>query len=95
MYSLAIKKYSNTLIGAPAFGINSSAYVAEIIRSGIESIDNGQMQATRALGLSYSQAMIDIVIPQAIKQILPTLVSEFIALLKEASIIGLLEVLIY
>lgn len=76
------------IIGALAFGINSSAYVAEIIRSGIESIDNGQMQAARALGLSYSQAMIDIVIPQAIKQILPTLVSEFIALLKETSIIG-------
>lgn len=76
------------IIGALAFGINSSAYVAEIIRSGIESIDNGQMQAARALGLSYSQAMIDVVIPQAIKQILPTLVSEFIALLKETSIIG-------
>lgn len=76
------------IVGALSFGMNSAAYVAEIIRAGIEGLDKGQMEAGRALGLSYSQTMIQIIIPQAIKKILPTLVSEFITLLKETSIIG-------
>ncbi len=76
------------IIGAIAFGLNSGAYVAEIIRAGIEGLDKGQMEAGRALGLSYGQAMKKIIIPQAIKNILPALVSEFITLLKETSIIG-------
>lgn len=76
------------IIGAIAFGLNSGAYVAEIIRAGIEGLDKGQMEAGRALGLSYAQTMKKIIIPQAIKNILPALVSEFITLLKETSIIG-------
>ena len=76
------------LIAAIAFGINSSAYVAEIIRAGIQSLDKGQMEAARALGMGYAMSMKEIIIPQAIKRILPPLVSEFIALLKETSIVG-------
>ncbi len=77
------------IIGGIAFGLNSGAYVAEIIRAGIEGLDKGQMEAGRALGLSYSQAMRKIIVPQAVKNILPALVSEFITLLKETSIIGI------
>ncbi|MBW5410168.1 amino acid ABC transporter permease [Brachyspira hampsonii] len=76
------------IIAAIAFGINSGAYVAEIIRAGIQSLDKGQMEAARALGMNYSMAMKEIIIPQAIKKILPPLVSEFIALLKETSVVG-------
>lgn len=76
------------IVGGVAFGLNSGAYVAEIIRAGIEALDKGQMEAGRALGLSYSQTMKEIIVPQAIKNILPALVSEFITLLKETSIIG-------
>lgn len=71
-----------------AFGINSGAYVTEIIRSGINSIDNGQMEAGRSLGLSYLQTMHLIILPQAFKNVLPALGNEFIALLKETSISG-------
>ncbi len=70
------------------FGINSGAYVAEIIRGGIESIDAGQMEAGRSLGFSYVKTMIYIVIPQAFKNVLPSLLNEFIALLKETSVAG-------
>ena len=76
------------LIAAISFGINSGAYVAEIIRAGIEGLDKGQMEAARALGLNYTQSMKEVIIPQAIKKILPALVSEFITLLKETSIVG-------
>ena len=76
------------VIAALSFGINSGAYVAEIIRAGIQGLDKGQMEAARALGMPYKLAMQDIIIPQAIKKILPTLVSEFITLLKETSIVG-------
>ena len=71
-----------------AFGINSGAYVAEIIRSGIMSIDQGQTEAGRSLGLNFSQTMRLIIIPQAFKNVLPALVNEFIVLIKETSIIG-------
>ena len=71
-----------------AFGINSGAYVSENIRAGIMSVDKGQMEAGRALGLSWLQTMIKIVIPQAFKNIIPAIGNEMIALLKETSIIG-------
>ena len=70
------------------FGLNSAAYISEIMRSGIMSVDNGQMEAGRAVGLSFSTSMIKIVIPQAIKNILPTLGNEFIALVKETSVVS-------
>ncbi|WP_058486288.1 amino acid ABC transporter permease [Defluviitalea phaphyphila] len=76
------------LVAGLAFGINSGAYVAEIIRAGIQGLDKGQMEAARSLGMSYGMAMYYIIIPQAIKNILPALVSEFIILLKETSIVG-------
>ena len=71
-----------------AFGINSGAYVAEIIRGGIMSIDNGQFEAGRSLGYNYVQTMIYIIIPQVFKAILPTLCNEFIVLIKETSVAG-------
>lgn len=71
-----------------AFGINSGAYVAEIFRGGIMSIDNGQFEAGRSLGFNYLQTMIYVVIPQMFKNALPTLCNEFIALLKETSVAG-------
>ena len=71
-----------------AFGINSGAYVAEIIRSGIISIDRGQMEAGRSLGFSYVRTMIYIILPQAFKNALPALGNEVIALLKETSVVG-------
>ena len=70
------------------FGLNSGAYISEIMRSGILSVDGGQMEAGRAVGLSFSTTMIKIVIPQAIKNILPTLGNEFIALIKETSVVS-------
>lgn len=76
------------LVAVVAFGINSGAYVAEIIRSGIMSIDKGQMEAGRSLGLSYWQTMKEVILPQAFKNVLPALGNEFIVLLKETSISG-------
>ena len=70
------------------FGLNSGAYVSEIMRAGILSIDPGQMEAGRALGLSYASTMIKIVVPQAIKNILPTLGNEFIILVKDTSVVS-------
>ena len=70
------------------FGLNSGAYISEIMRSGIQSVDGGQMEAGRAVGLSFGTTMIKIVIPQAIKNILPTLGNEFIALVKETSVVS-------
>ena len=75
-------------VASVAFGINSGAYVAELIRAGIQAVDKGQMEAARSLGFSYGQFMRYIIIPQAIKNILPALVSEFIVLLKETAIAG-------
>ena len=76
------------LIAIMAFGINSGAYVAEIFRSGIMSIDEGQFEAGRSLGFSYIKTMQYIIIPQAFKSVLPTLANEFIVLLKETSVAG-------
>lgn len=75
-------------IAVIAFGINSGAYVAEIFRSGINSVDNGQFEAGRSLGFNYTKTMIYIIIPQAFKNVLPTLCNEFIVLLKETSVAG-------
>ena len=76
------------LIASLAFGINSGAYVAEILRGGIMSIDKGQFEAGRSLGFNYVQTMIYVIIPQVLKNVLPTLLNEFIALLKETSVAG-------
>ncbi len=70
------------------FGLNSGAYISEIMRSGIQSVDPGQMEAGRALGLSFGTTMMKIVIPQAVKNILPTLGNEFISLVKETSVVS-------
>jgi polar amino acid transport system permease protein len=70
------------------FGLNSGAYISEIMRSGIQSVDIGQMEAGRAVGLSFGTTMMKIVIPQAIKNILPTLGNEFTALIKETSVVS-------
>ena len=79
---------NGTMVAIFAFGINSGAYVAEIFRGGIMSIDNGQFEAGRSLGLNYFQTMIYVIIPQVVKAILPTLCNEFIVLLKETSVAG-------
>lgn len=79
---------SKTMVAVVTFGINSGAYVAEIFRSGILSVDAGQMEAGRSLGLGYVDTMTQIIMPQAIKNCLPALVNEMIALLKETSICG-------
>lgn len=74
------------------FGLNSGAYVSEIMRSGIQSVDAGQLEAGRAVGLSFWTAMLKIVIPQSIKNILPTLGNEFIVLIKETSVVSFIAV---
>lgn len=76
------------IIAAIAFGINSGAYVSEIFRAGIQSIDRGQTEAGRSLGLNAKQTMIKIVLPQAVKNIFPALCNEFIVLIKETAIVG-------
>ena len=83
---------NGTMVAALAFGLNSGAYVAEIVRGGIMSIDNGQFEAGRSLGFNYVQTMRFIVIPQVIKNVLPSLANEFIALLKETSVAGYVAV---
>ena len=79
-------------VGIIVFGLNSAAYVSEIMRGGINSVDSGQLTAGRALGLSYPITMIKIVIPQAIKNILPTLGNEFITLIKETSVVSFIDI---
>ena len=79
---------NKVVVAILTFGINSGAYVAEIFRSGIMSIDKGQMEAGRSLGLGYAKTMQRIILPQAVKNVLPALVNEMITLLKETSICG-------
>ena len=79
---------NKTLVAVMAFGFNSGAYVAEIFRSGIMSIDDGQFEAGRSLGFNYAQTMFYIIMPQAFKNVLPSLGNEFIVLLKETSVSG-------
>ena len=81
------------LVGIISFGLNSAAYVAEIIRAGIDSVDVGQKEAAKTLGLSYNQKMFNIVLPQAIKNIMPALGNEFITLLKETSVAGYIGII--
>lgn len=89
MYFVILKTCdSKVVVAIIAFGINSGAYIAEIFRSGIMSIDKGQMEAGRSLGLSYATTMQKIILPQAVKNVLPALVNEMITLLKETSICG-------
>lgn len=76
------------LVAVIAFGLNSAAYVAEIIRGGIQAIDVGQMEAARSLGFGYVESMCLVVLPQALKNVLPALVNEFITLLKETAVAG-------
>ena len=79
---------SGEVVAMAVFGLNSGAYISEIMRSGIQSVDAGQLEAGRAVGLSFSVSMVKIVIPQAVKNILPTLGNEFISLIKETSIVS-------
>lgn len=89
MYFVVFASCNNKiLVASISFGINSGAYIAEIMRSGIMSIDKGQMEAGRSLGLNYSTTMTRIIMPQAVKNILPALVNEMITLLKETSVCG-------
>lgn len=87
-YVILASSKNKLMVGMIAFGINSGAYVAEIVRSGIMSVDNGQFEAGRSLGFNYVQTMRYIIIPQAFKTVLPTLANEFIVLLKETSVAG-------
>ena len=89
MYFIIMSSSRNgVLIAVLSFGINSGAYVAEIVRAGILAVDKGQTEAGRALGLSKAQTMIYIILPQAVKNVLPPLGNEFIVLLKETAIVG-------
>ena len=81
-------KLTGVQVSMLVFGLNSGAYISEIMRSGIQSVDPGQMEAGRAVGLSFGASMSKIVIPQAVKNILPTLGNEFIALIKETSVVS-------
>lgn len=87
-FVILISEQNGVIVAIVAFGFNSAAYVAEIFRGGIMSIDNGQFEAGRSLGFNYVQTMAHIVIPQTVKATLPTLLNEVIALLKETSVAG-------
>lgn len=87
--NLDIPKFAAAIL---ALTLNSGAYVAEIIRSGIQSVDNGQMEAARSLGLNYAQSMKYIIIPQAIKNVLPALGNEFIVIIKESAIVSVIGI---
>ena len=89
---LGINVNSGIPVAIIVFGLNSGAYVSEIMRGGINSVDAGQMEAGRALGLTYATTMLKVVVPQAIKNILPTLGNEFIVLIKETSIVSFIAV---
>ena len=89
---LGITVNSGIPVAMVVFGLNSGAYVSEIMRGGINSVDAGQMEAGRAVGLTYATTMLKIVVPQAIKNILPTLGNEFIVLIKETSIVSFIAV---
>ena len=90
--TLGVKNVNSLTVGIIVFGMNSGAYVSEIMRGGLNSVDKGQLEAGRAVGLSYSVSMLKIVIPQAVKNILPTLGNEFITLIKETSVLSFITV---
>ncbi len=85
-------RLDNLLVAILVFGMNSGAYVSETMRSGIQAVDIGQLEAARAMGLGYWTSMFKVVIPQAIKNILPTLGNEFISLIKETSVVSFIAV---
>lgn len=89
---LIIKDSNALVVAMVVFGLNSSAYMSEIMRAGFQSVDKGQTEAGRTLGLSYRKTMISIVFPQAIKNIIPTILNELISLLKETSVAGYITV---
>ena len=89
---LGIRVNSGIPVAVIVFGLNSGAYVSEIMRGGINSVDAGQMEAGRAVGLTYATTMLKIVVPQAVKNILPTLGNEFIVLVKETSVVSFIAV---
>ncbi len=91
-YYLILKSSEGVVVGIVTFGLNSAAYMAELIRSGINAVDIGQFEAGRSLGLSKMQTMRKIIFPQAVKNILPAIGNEFIALLKETSVAGYVAV---
>ena len=91
-YIIFVSTKDGTPVAVVAFGINSGAYMAELIRSGINAVDKGQMEAARSLGLSRGQAMVKVIFPQAVKNILPAIGNECIALLKETSVAGYVAV---
>ncbi len=94
MYFIVLVSVKNGIVvGAVTFGLNSAAYVAEVARAGLSSIDEGQMEAGRSLGLSYAKTMLKIILPQAIRNIIPALFNEFIALVKETSVAGYVGIL--
>lgn len=92
MFPLMGIEAEGLIVAICVFGLNSGAYVSEIMRSGIQSVDSGQMEAGRSLGLSFTTSMLRIVLPQAIKNILPTLGNEFISLIKETSVVYIIVV---
>ncbi len=87
-----IPDFSRFAAGIVAMSINSCAYVAEIIRSGIQAVDSGQMEAARSIGYSHAQAMAYVVLPQAIRNILPALGNEFVVVIKESSIVSVIGI---
>ena len=93
MFFIVLASSNNkVMVAVITFGVNSGAYVAEIFRSGIMSVDKGQMEAGRSLGLNYAQTMWYVIMPQAFKSVLPTLCNEFISLLKETSVSGYIAI---
>ena len=92
-YFLILRSADGVVTGIVTFGINSGAYMAEIIRAGIETVDRGQNEAARSLGLSQVQSMRRVILPQAVKNILPAVGNEMIALLKETSVAGYVAVI--
>ena len=93
MYFIVLVALPSLPIAIITFGINSGAYVAEIIRGGLESVDDGQLEAGASLGLSKFQIMVNIVLPQGLRRALPALFNEFIALIKETSIVGTIGII--
>ncbi len=89
MYFIVLATYDNGIVvGALTFGMNSGAYVAEIVRAGFESVDYGQMEAGRSLGMTTGQTMLKVITPQAVRNVMPPLFNEFIMLVKETAIVG-------
>ena len=89
---LGISSFPRMVSGIIALSLNSGAYIAEIFRAGILSIDRGQMEAARSLGMTYGQAMVNVVLPQAFKRSVPPLGNEFIAMLKDSSLVSIISV---